>query len=126
MKKPILCYNRKKRPNRTPVQRLVARPKCKRLLQANRNSDFILNDESYFTLSNSTLSDNDTFYSNDRTLTPDDVKHYDKSKYEPKVLVWLAISTKRVSQIHIRGSSSGWFHSSINIKAMVLTFFGLI
>ena len=27
MKKPILSYKRKKRPNRTPVQRLVARPK---------------------------------------------------------------------------------------------------
>jgi hypothetical protein len=105
MKKPILCYKRKKRPNRTPVQRLVARPKCKRLLQTYRDSDFILDDESYFTLSNSTLSGNDTYYSNDRTLTPDDVKHHDKSKYEPKVLVWLAISTKGISQIHIRPSA---------------------
>ena len=81
MKKPILCYKRKKRLNRTPVQRLVARPKCKRLLQAYRNSDFIMDDESYSPLSNSTLSGNATFYSNDRTLKPDDVKHYDKSKY---------------------------------------------
>ena len=78
----------------------MARPKCKRLLQAYRNSDFILDDESYFTLSNPTLSGNDTFYSNDRTLTPDDLK----PKYEPKVLVWLAISTKGISQIHIRPS----------------------
>ena len=104
MKKPILNFKRTKRPNRTPVQRLVARPKCRRLLQNFKNSNFILDDESYFTLSNSTLTGNDSYYSNDRTLTPNDVKHYDKSKYEPKVLVWLAISTKGVSKIFIRPS----------------------
>ena len=102
MKKPILNFKRTKRPNRTPVQRLVARPKCRQLLQNLKNSNFILDDESYFTLSNSTLTGNDSYYSNDRTLTPDDVKHYDKSKYEPKVIVWLAISTKGVSKILIR------------------------
>ena len=102
MKKPILCYKRTKRPNKTPLKRLVARLKCKRLFETYRNSDFILDDESYFTLNNSTLSGNDTYYSNNRTLTPDDVKHYDKSKYEPKVLVLLSISTKDINQVHIR------------------------
>ena len=73
MKKPILNFKRTKRPNRTPVQRLVARPKCRQLLQNFKNSNFILDDESYFTLSNSTLTGNDSYYSNDRTLTQNDV-----------------------------------------------------
>ena len=104
MKKPILCYKRTKRANRTPVQRLVARPKCRWLLQNYKNSEFIIDDESYFTLSNSLLTGNDSYYSNDRTLTPDDVKHYDKAKYEPKVLVWMAISSKGMSKIYVRPS----------------------
>ena len=63
-----------------------------------------MDDESYFTLSDSTLSGNGTFYSNDRTLTPYDDKHYDKLKYELIVLVWLFISTKGFSRVHIRPS----------------------
>ena len=73
MKKPILCYKRKRRPNRTPIQRLVARPKCRKLLEKYRRHNFILDDESYFTLSNSTLTGNDSYYSSDRKITPDTV-----------------------------------------------------
>ena len=104
MQKPILCYKREKRPNRTPVQRLVARPKSRRLLQVYRNVDFILDDESYFTLSNSVLTGNDSYYTDDKNLTPDDVKYIDKAKYEEKVLVWVAISPKGNSQIYMRPS----------------------
>ena len=82
MQKPILCYKREKRPNRTHVQRLVARPKSRRLLQVYRNVNFILDDESNFTLSNSVLTGNDSYYTNDKNLTPDDVKYIDKAKYE--------------------------------------------
>ena len=56
MQKPILCYKREKRPNRTPVQRLVARPKRRSLLQVYRNVDFILGDEStHFLYSQATI-----------------------------------------------------------------------
>ena len=123
MEKPILCYKRTKQPNRTPFQRLVAHPKCKRLFETYRNSDLILDDESYFTLSNSTLSGNDTHYSNDRTLTSDDVKHYDMSKYEPKVLVWLSISTNGNRQVNIRPSgmaiNQGVYLNECIIKRLV-------
>ena len=104
MQKPILCYKREKRPNRTHVQRLVARPKSRRLLQVYRNVNFILDDESNFTLSNSVLTGNDSYYTNDKNLTPDDVKYIDKAKYEEKVLVWVAISPKGNSQIYMRPS----------------------
>ena len=104
MKKPILCYKRTKIPGRTPVQRLLARPKCRRLLYNYRNSDFIIDDESYFTLSNSVLTGNDSYYSNDRTLTPDAVKYIDVNKYDEKVLVGVAISPKGMSQIYFRAS----------------------
>jgi transposase len=63
-KNPILCYKRTKRPDRTPIQRLVARPKCRHLYFNFREHQFIIDDESYFTLSNANLSGNDIFYSN--------------------------------------------------------------
>jgi hypothetical protein len=103
MKKPILCYKEKQCRIEPPFSDLWLVQNVNGYYKL-RNSYFILDNESFFTLINSTLSGNDTYYSNDRTLTPDDVKHYEKSKYEPKVFVWLAISTKGVSQIHIRPS----------------------
>ena len=46
----------------------AAGPKCRKLLECYRKRDFILDDESYFTLSNSTLAGNDRFYSQDKVL----------------------------------------------------------
>ena len=40
-------------------------------------------------MSNSTLAGNNTYYSNDRKLTPDIVKYY-VAKFEKKLLVWMA------------------------------------
>ena len=57
-----------------------------------REQQFIIDDESYFTLSNANLSGNDIFCSNNRNMTVSYIKNYDKAKYEPKLLVWLAIS----------------------------------
>ena len=82
-KNPILCYKRTKRPDRTPIQRLVARPKCRHLYFNIRVHQFIIDDESYFTLSNANLSGNDILYSNNRNITANGVKYYDKAKYEP-------------------------------------------
>ena len=84
-KKPILCYKRKKRPSRTPEQRFWGRRKCGRLYSKYRNHEFIIDDESYFTLSNSTLAGNNTYYSNDQKLTPGIVKYYDVAKFEKKI-----------------------------------------
>ena len=61
-----------------------------------RDVDFILDDESYFTLSNTTLAGNDRFYSDDVEKTPYDVRNKFKAKYETKLLVWLAISPRGV------------------------------
>ena len=86
----------------------MARPKCGQLYKIYRKSDFIIDGESYFTLSNSVLAGNDSYYSNDRIQTPDDVKHFDKAKYEPKVLVWIAISPKGLSKPYFRPSEVEW------------------
>ena len=54
-KKPIRCFKRTKRPKRTLLQKAFARPKCRRMYMKYRQHEFVMDDESYFTLSNTTL-----------------------------------------------------------------------
>ena len=56
-----------------------------------------MDDESYFTLSNSTLAGNDRFYTDDVRTCPESVKHNLKSKFEQKLLVWIAVSSEGMS-----------------------------
>jgi len=83
----------------TAQQVKVARTKCARLLRKYRDVDFSLDDESFFTLSNTTLAGNDRFYSDDVEKTPNNIRNKFKAKYETKLLVWLAISPRGVSSV---------------------------
>jgi transposase len=85
----IRCYKKTKKPLMTPTQKAAARPKCRKLLEKYQDLDFVLDDESYFTLSNSDLPGNDRYYSSDKNVTPEEVKHRLETKFEPKLLVWV-------------------------------------
>ena len=100
----IVFYKRKKKPKLTEKQKREAKPKCRKMYDTFSKRDFVLDDESYFTLSGSTLSGNRGYYTSDQKNAPDDVKHYYKSKYEEKVLVWVAISPKGISSALFRKS----------------------
>ena len=94
----IRCRKKTKKPCMTEKQKKAARPKCRRLAEKYAKSEFVLDDESYFTKSNSSLSGNDQFYSDNLNLTPDNVKNKYQAKFEEKVLVYLAISTRGCSK----------------------------
>ena len=79
-------------PKRSERQQSLAQTKCSRLYSKFYDFQWILDDESYFTLSNSTSSGNDIFYTDDINKCPSDVKFKKMSKFEQKVLVWIAIS----------------------------------
>lgn len=100
----IRCWKKKTVPKRTQKQIISARPKCRKMLENYRNSHFILDDESYFTLSNSTLSGNNTYYSDDVNNAPNNIKFKFKKKFEPKLMVWIAISPKGVSKPYFKPS----------------------
>ena len=78
-KNPMLNYKRKKRPDRTSLQRLLARRKCRRLYYKYCDHSSIMDDESYFTFAHSTLTGNNNFFK-----TSDDVKYFNKANYEKK------------------------------------------
>lgn len=66
----------------------------------------VLDDEKYFTYGNSSVAGNDGYYTNDKSTTPDDVRFQHKSKFEPKVLMWIAISENGISQPYFQESST--------------------
>jgi hypothetical protein len=85
---------KQKKPAITIKQKKAARPKCRKLAEMYAGYEFVLDDESFFTKSNSNLSGNDQFYSDNLSKTPDDVKNKHQSKFEEKILVYQAISTR--------------------------------
>lgn len=104
-KKTNLRYRKKQTiPKRSDTQIALAKPKCNRLMRKFHHHEFILDDESYFTLSHSTINGNDGFYSSNVSLAPPHVKFATKAKFEGKVLVWIAIGPKGLSSPLIRKS----------------------
>ena len=93
----VRCYKKQKKTDLTEQQKKAARPKCRRILEKNNGLDFIIDDESYFTLTHSVQPGNDSFYSDDIKNTQDHVKYNFKAKFEKKLLVYLCISPKGMS-----------------------------
>ena len=101
-----ICARKKMRiPSRTEQQKTVARAKCGNLYLKNQGISWVLDDESYFTLSHSTINGNDIFYSSNSAETPASVKYTPLKKFEPKLLVWVCVSEKGISAPIFRQSS---------------------
>jgi transposase len=100
-KTPIRHYKKQKTPKRTAQQKAVARPKCTRLTSIFRGKKIIIDDESYFGLSNHSLPGNDGFYSSNLDVTPIEVQLKRKEKFPPKLLIWVAFSEKGISKPYI-------------------------
>ena len=113
-----MIYRKRQRAPKYTTKQLEKISKCCRALRLNHfvNEEFIiLDDESYFTFSHHELSGNDGFYTGDIQKTPDNVKYAGKSKFEPKVLVWEAISSKGVSVPLIRPNRAKAVESDVYI-----------
>jgi hypothetical protein len=100
----VRVFKKKRRPFRTPTQKKAMRPKCRKMGKIYENLDFLMDDESYFTLTNSTLAGNDRFYAADPELCPDNIRFRLVKKYEDKLLVSICISPRGLSPIYIHSS----------------------
>ena len=65
--------------------------------------DLILDDEKYFTLAGNNVNGNQQFYSTDPTAAPEYIR-FQKKKFETKIVVWMAMSSKSVSNVYIHKS----------------------
>jgi transposase len=118
LKKNKIFYRKRKRAPKYTARQLEIIPKCCRELRRKHfaNGKFmILDDESYFTFSHHELSGNDGYYTDNVESTPDNVKFAGKSKFEPKVLVWCAISSKGISEPVYRSQKAKAINSDIYI-----------
>lgn len=104
MKLAIKYRKKQKIPARNRNQIQLAKTKCGRLLRKFSDREFVLDDESYFTLSHSSINGNDGFYSSDPQNAPTNLKFMPTAKFENKVLVWIAVSPKGLSKPLIRNS----------------------
>ena len=59
-----------------------------------------MDDESYFTLSHSTINGNYNFYSSHVSSAPANIKYRPKKKFEKKLLVWLCFSEKGMAKAY--------------------------
>ncbi|CAF2036103.1 unnamed protein product [Rotaria magnacalcarata] len=66
--------------------------------------DPILDDENFFTLTGDNVIGNRFFYSTDLTTAPVDIKFRKKKKFESKIMIWMAISSKGVSDVYVHKS----------------------
>ena len=57
-----------------------------------------MDDEKYFSLSNTNLLGHVYYYTSDKSSAPPDIKYMKKSKYEPTIMIWLAVSSKGVCE----------------------------
>lgn len=118
LKKNNVFKRQRKRAPKYTAKQLEKIPKCCRALRTKhfkKDTFIILDDEKYFTFASHTLSGNDHFYTDDINKTPDNVKFASQEKFEPKVLVWIAISTKGLSAPHIRPIGAQAVNSDIYI-----------
>lgn len=97
----IRYYKKKTAPKRTEEQKQAIRPKCTKLTNVFRKKQIIIDDESYFGLSNYQLSGNAGFYSSNVEATSTEVTLKRKAKFESKLLVWVALSPAGLSKPYI-------------------------
>jgi len=93
---------KKKCPKYSENQKVLVKRQCAWLYRYCRNHDFIIDDEKYFTL---THTSNDSFLSSpNKSLNTENVKYSPKAKFEPKVMLWLAISGKGMTKPYFKKS----------------------
>ena len=100
----IKCRKKQRIPDRNEQHIRKAKTKCRKFSENHGRLQYIIDDESYFTLTHSSIAGNDIFYSSNIADTPASVKFTRTAKYEKKLMVWLAFSARGISDIYIAPS----------------------
>ena len=67
--------------------------------------NLIMDDENYFTLTGDITGDR-SYYTSDPSTTPPEIKFKRRMKFEPKLLVWWAVSVKGRSSVYVHRSKT--------------------
>lgn len=96
----ITYRKRKRAPKYTEKQIDEIPTRARRLYRtlSNDNVELVLDDEKYFLLHNESISANRGFYTSDPSTAPPEVKFKYTKKFEPKIMVWIAVSENGISK----------------------------
>ena len=105
----IVIRKRRKAPKMNNEQQQVrARKNCGKLYRKLLNGcDLIMDDEKYFKLTGNNVIGNHYFYSTHPASAPPKVNFQCKTKFEVKVMIWMGMSSKGTSDIHVHKSIQG-------------------
>lgn len=108
-------FKRQRAPKYSEKQLSTISSKCRKLRRKfiTAKKFVIIDDEKYFTFTGDNMPGNAGFYSENKEGAPVHVKYKCKQKYPQKILVWLALSSKGVSNPFI-GTTKGFAISSDN------------
>jgi transposase len=115
-------YKRQRAPKYNSKELAQIPSKCRKLRRnlrqkgANHETFIIIDDEKYFTFSGDNMPGNAGFYSGNKRDTPPDVKFKCKEKFAPKVMVWLALSSKGISTPYIGTTKGPAINSNVYIE----------
>lgn len=96
----ITYRKRKRAPKYTDKQINEIPTRARRLNRALLEDDveLIMDDEKYFLLHNESIAANRGFYTSDPSVAPPEVKFKCSKKFEPKIMVWIALSKNGISK----------------------------
>ena len=121
----VVIRKRRKAPKmNSDNQGKTARKNCGKLYRMTLNGcDIILDDEKYFGLSGDNVQCNERFYTTDPSTTPSDIKYKKKKKFAPKLLIWMAMSSKGASNVYVHKSKQAittdiYFNECINKRLL--------
>ena len=99
----VIIRKRKKAPKMdSEEQQRRARKNCAKLYRKLLNDyDLIIDDEKFLKLSVNNVLGKRYFYSTDPSAAPPNIRFQQKTKFESKVRVWMAISAKGVSNVYV-------------------------
>lgn len=117
-KMSIRCRKREKTPKYDEKQQQKSQELSRRLYTQLRdaNCDVIIDDEKYFTFSGHHMPANARYYSDDVKTCPESVRFAGYAKYPDKVMVWIAISERGISQPTFRRQKSEAVTAAIYIR----------
>lgn len=98
------CYHRQKAPKYTPEQVILVKRHARWIHDRYPTQLFVIDDEKYFTLSDPRKG---TFYARNQEDVEDEVRYMQKEKYEKKLMVYLAISERGISEPFFVASGLG-------------------
>ena len=91
-------YKRQYGPHASQKQKAAQKSRLtklkKRIMNASKFHDIVIDDESYFGLSGFDQPGNQGYYAKNKEQVDIDIKYKRKQKFSPKILIWLAISKR--------------------------------